>query len=280
MKKIVLGAILCVLGAFGNAFADTTTSRLGLTKPDIGGTGWGIKMNNNLDILDSSSTLQSGVNTFSSSATFNSSVFISSLAVTNFNTVNSTATTSVVIGSFYAKNVQVSSNTILQNATFYSGAPILVSTYVAFIPSNLGIKGTGTNDNADTGTYGEYFTSTTATSLNCAPTGNYFDLGSVTLTAGDWDIAGQCAFNQNGATATNTECGISTTAGNSSTGLSSGVNSVRGTSPSATADSGSSIPSVRQSISATTTFYLKGKCAYSAGTLQTAGSRISARRVR
>jgi len=56
MKKLAALAITLSLMALGiepqNTFADTTTTRWGMTKPDVGSTNWGPKINSNYDIID------------------------------------------------------------------------------------------------------------------------------------------------------------------------------------------------------------------------------------
>lgn len=235
--------------------------------------------------IQSISSLQSGATFYVSSGTaldfHASTAAVVGLTVSSVTVTSSATFRSPVYMGAPASAVQISSNTILQNATFYSGnAPILISTYIAFTPTNLGIKGTPTNDNADVGSYGEYQSSTTTSQLNCAPTGQFFDLGSVTLTAGDHDIYVGACFINNGATAQYMSIGLGTTAGNSAAGLTEGDTLFNQLGTTAVYDQCFNVSGIRKSISSTTTFYLKIRCAYSAGTLQTIGSRISSRRDR
>lgn len=67
MKTKILIALLIAYG--GIAHADTYTPRMGLTKPTVGSTGWGPKINTDYDIIDSSVALQGQSNTFTSSQT-------------------------------------------------------------------------------------------------------------------------------------------------------------------------------------------------------------------
>lgn len=247
--------------------------------------GWG-SLSNHATVVDNNMTFlgafASRTDAVSKLVTMTNGTAIGAFAkVTTSNTIQMGGT-----GAFAARTSMttaiVSSNTVLPSATFYANAPILISTYIAFSPTNLGIKGTISADNADVGVVGEYFSSTTVSTLNCPASGNYFDLGSVTLTAGDWDITVISGFFRNAATASAIEAGVGTAGGNSGTGLVLDDSSVRGVAPTATTSDEVylSVPNVRKSISATTTFYNKAKCTYSVGTLQTEGSRISARRVR
>lgn len=55
MKKLL--AVLILILAAAGARADTTTPNMGLTEPSIGSAGWGVKINNNFGIIDSSAAL-------------------------------------------------------------------------------------------------------------------------------------------------------------------------------------------------------------------------------
>lgn len=64
--------------------------------------------------------------------------------------------------------------------------------------STGGIVGTTTNDNANAGSVGEYFSgSGNGVSLT---SGSYADIATITLTAGDWDVTGVAQFNPAGST--------------------------------------------------------------------------------
>lgn len=137
--------------------------------------------------------------------------------------------------------------------------------------------GTATNDAAAAGEEGEYSTnSASAVSLS---TGTNADVTSVSLTAGDWDVAGFMQFNPAGTTVLSAiQCAINTTSatfpsvpgegrfllqGPLGTGLSQYVNTgVK-----------------RISISSTTTVYLVGLANFTTSTC-TAHGFIRARRVR
>jgi hypothetical protein len=145
--------------------------------------------------------------------------------------------------------------------------------------STQGIIGTITNDNAAAGNVGETMRSYAA-AINLVTSDAYVDVASISLTAGDWDITAVVAMYGNGATTfTATRYGISSTSGNSATGLSEGDN--QGISPvtSNTADHTFTIPNYRVSLSGTTTYYLKLRGTFT-GTVPQSAGRISARRVR
>lgn len=144
------------------------------------------------------------------------------------------------------------------------------------------LRGTATNDSAATGFVGEAVRSAVADSAAVSMTGSdqYTDVTSISLTAGDWDVTGVIGFTANGATVNECRIGISSTSGNSGTGLSFGDNVVStGAQPTASTDSAGYIPQYRVSISSTTTYYLKARMNYSVATPKAYG-RISARRRR
>lgn len=146
----------------------------------------------------------------------------------------------------------------------------------------VSIRGTTTNDSAATGFVGEVVSSTAGTQ-NAAATGTYDDATSISLTAGDWDISAVGDYENNTATWSEINLGISTTSGNSGAGLSTAVNFVRSYwTSSATNPLGLTltIPAYRVQLSATTTYYLKRRFVFSVGTPRTTASYIFARRVR
>lgn len=144
----------------------------------------------------------------------------------------------------------------------------------------VGIRGTGTNDSAVAGDYGEYISSATSSDKSFPGTGTYGDLLSMTLTAGDWDITAQAYGNANGATVVQMSCGISTTTGNSSVGLIPGdTQGYYGPVPSATASGACVVANVRKLLTAATVIYMKMNASFSVAT-PTSGARFSARRMR
>jgi hypothetical protein len=110
-------------------------------------------------------------------------------------------------------------------------------------------------------------------------TGAYGDLASISLPAGVWDISAVLYAAINTAGGLNVvQCGISSTVGNSATGLNIGDNLSAGLPPTGTADTNVCIPQFRVVISATTIYYLKYLAAFSSGSPNARG-RISAVRV-
>jgi hypothetical protein len=140
------------------------------------------------------------------------------------------------------------------------------------------IPGTATNDNAAAGNVGEVLTATVSNlALTTATPAN---VGSVALTAGDWDVRGDVWFNAGGTTVTATaRAALSTTSANfPGSGTDGGDNQVL---PNATAGNSPVLPvgPERYSVAGTTTVYLVCQAAFTTSTLQGNG-KITARRVR
>lgn len=140
---------------------------------------------------------------------------------------------------------------------------------------------TATNDSAAAGQIGEYLVSSVVSGSAVSLTnGNWVDITSLTLTAGDWDVSGIVRVTNGTAVAmTYMDAAISQTSGNSSTGIIAGNNNAEGPPSTAAYDVTQIIPGYRQSVSTGTTIYLKANVGFSSGTPKGFG-RISARRVR
>lgn len=139
------------------------------------------------------------------------------------------------------------------------------------------IRGTTTNDSAATGFVGEYISATATT--NCPATTTWGDGASIALTAGDWDVTVVANCDTNAATVTLFKFGVSTTTGNSTSGLSSGDTTIDVIPNSGSSEAGASIPNARFLLSASATVYFKLSATFSGGTPRIY-NRISARRVR
>jgi hypothetical protein len=161
------------------------------------------------------------------------------------------------------------------NPGLASGAPVKASQ----------ITGTTTNDNAAAGFIGEFITATVATPGGALSTGTTANVGSISLTAGDWDIANMVNFLLTAATVTLLQAGPSLTtatlpsqaggAGLGTDGLSTFPFNAT------TASVIVQIPAtiVRLSIAATTTVFLTVQATFSVGTVSAYGT-IRARRAR
>lgn len=154
--------------------------------------------------------------------------------------------------------------------------------------STAGIVGTTTNDSANAGAVGEFIcaqvtnggsptgcatNSSTPVSLTSNTPAN---VTSVSLTAGDWDCRGNVVFNNGGTTVTTQSTGsINTTSATNNTLQFANY------SPPSTAglNPAFAVPTVRESLSATTTVYLVVNNVFSTSTSAAYG-RIECRRVR
>lgn len=169
------------------------------------------------------------------------------------------------------KNSTISGNVLYSSMT---GTHFTASTATI---TNL--RGTVTNDNATTGSVGEYLSAAVTTNTSF-PTSNQFgDAASIAITAGDWDIDASIMSTANGATVTGWDVGLSTTSGNTSANLIYGSNVLQQVVPNATYNTAMSLPAVRMSWNESKTIYLKVRAVYSAATPQYV-CRISARRRR
>ena len=146
----------------------------------------------------------------------------------------------------------------------------------------MAVKGTGTNDAAAAGFVGEYVESVVG-AANTAANSTVYDVTSISLTAGDWDVSGMVDYISSSSTWTSVRAGISTTTGDFSTGLVSGSNvflASWGSSSTTPTEHSVWVPCYRMSLTTTTTVYLKGMVAFSGGQPTIRGARLSARRVR
>lgn len=109
-------------------------------------------------------------------------------------------------------------------------------------------------------------------------TGQWFDVTSISVTKGDWDISVMGGNYANGATVTSIGMGIGTATGNSGTGAVEGDTFGYGPIPTATSNATVAMPPKRVHVAATTTYYLKCISSYSGGPPKAYG-RITATRV-
>lgn len=141
------------------------------------------------------------------------------------------------------------------------------------------LVGTTAADDASAGVVGEAFRSAQdATSFSDSTL--WVDACQVNLTAGDWDVTLVARAILNGATMTAWDIGISSTAGNSGSGLTRGDNWLQSAyPPTGVADASLTIANFRVNQASSVTWYAKMRATYSAGTPQYS-VRLSARRVR
>lgn len=146
--------------------------------------------------------------------------------------------------------------------------------------SGVAVLGTNTNDSAASGFIGEVISSSVA-NVNAATSGTYGDLTSITLSAGDWDVYIIGGWNQSGSTWQATRFGISTTSGNSTTGLTFGQtefnNSFASSATTPTLVSANLGP-VQFQLTGSTTVYFKYRSTYTGGPPTASGTIIARRR--
>lgn len=148
--------------------------------------------------------------------------------------------------------------------------------------SVLGIVGTTTNNNATAGSVGEYVSSTVGPgSLIALTSPTAANITSISLTAGDWDVAGIVGFG--GISGTSVVAFVGANASESSGGISPSIGIqvlMNGsTQISTVADMTAALPVYRYSFAITTTMFLVARANYTSGSIGAYGT-ISARRVR
>lgn len=171
-----------------------------------------------------------------------------------------------------------------------SGAPVLANTptlvtpilgaatatSLAFSPTTGGIIGTTTNDNAGAGKVGEFISSNIVSGSAVSLTNNTAaDMTSISLTAGDWDVVGNCSFTVGGlCTAV-----IGWISATSATVPDPSLYSQVAATTAELSNTGVDAPVVRFSLSGTTTIYISALSAFTTSTVTVCGN-IQARRVR
>lgn len=146
----------------------------------------------------------------------------------------------------------------------------------------VSIKGTNTNDTATSGFVGETALANQTTFTAFPTSGNFGDLTSLSLTAGDWLVWGIYEFLGNGGTTSEFQIAITTTSGNSTSGFTNGLNNFQYRGPTSftgTNDTPISTGAIRFSLSGTTTIYLKYEATYTS-TAPSASGNIRALRIR
>jgi len=142
--------------------------------------------------------------------------------------------------------------------------------------------GTTTNDDALAGHVGEHQVSVVASGSAVAlTTGTPANITNLSLTAGDWDVAGEVWFNPNASTViTQSIAAINTTSGTLPTDPGTGVALARQSGTEVTGVAGVvSVGPCRISIASTTTVYLVAQSAFTVST-NAAYGKLRARRMR
>lgn len=145
--------------------------------------------------------------------------------------------------------------------------------------SASGIIGTTTNDNANSGSIGEFPSPSNLTNVSVT-TNTPFNAASISLTAGDWDVQGCIYYLAASTTTWNIIfASINTTSAALAGYPGPGITSLSATFPTGPSSEEICSPVVRESVAITTTAYLVGQASFSTSTL-TANGYIRARRVR
>jgi hypothetical protein len=141
-------------------------------------------------------------------------------------------------------------------------------------------NGTATNDNAAAGEIGEYTTASQGTP-QALTTGTALTIISVSLTAGDWDVSGTLSYAYAATTVAQTLVADISLTNNTLDGTLGRLNSFNFGSAGIVPNGGFTMnsPTVRLSLSATTTVYLVAQTTFTTSTA-TATGFIRARRVR
>jgi hypothetical protein len=145
--------------------------------------------------------------------------------------------------------------------------------------TKVDIRGTNTNDSAAAGFVGEVISSQVTTLTNFPATGTYGDFTSISLTAGHWNVTAIGEVIAASGVSTDMLLGVSTTSGNSSTGLAIGTSRLYVSNLVSSQYMTHTVPNVQIKLSATTTVYFKYNMTFASGTPQIRGE-IRAIRVR
>ena len=149
--------------------------------------------------------------------------------------------------------------------------------FTSTIKPIAGIIGKSDGAAVTAGNVGETIESVSALS-NYPGTATYGDGASIPLTAGKWSISAVSASSINGATCSAVALGISSTAGNFSTGLVTGSTFVNAPPPAAAYNIGQAIPAVIVNLNSSVTYYAKVLAVFTAGNPQYL-TRITAIRI-
>ena len=146
--------------------------------------------------------------------------------------------------------------------------------------SGLGLQGTSTNSNAVAGNVGEFVDSGAVSGTYTVST-TVYNVTSISLTAGDWDVYGSCQMIPSTFNTNNYSGGINTTSATIPANglLSKFIIAINGTGPTGLGDNIQKCFS-RISISSTTTVYLCSQAQWAGGSAPTYSCQLAARRVR
>ena len=213
-----------------------------------------------------------------------SAVFAGAVTATSFSGDGSALTalnaTNLSSGTVAAARMPALTGDVTSSAGAVSTTAAATQANIVTLSKSTGVAvhGTNTNDSASAGYVGEVkdagvtFSSAVSISNNTLT-----DVGTVSLTAGDWDVSAHICFTGASAT-TGQELYVSTSTGSPS-GSSSRYSQIFGEQTSVGEDQCLTLNPFQVSISSTTSYYLVGNYIYSAGTGKIYGN-LHARRMR
>lgn len=292
VNSIIAGAGVTISGATGNVTVSVTTNgvTLGQLAQQPANT---VLANATGSTANVTAFTVPGCSTSSSALTWTSGTGFTCNTTVNASTLGGTAAASYALlasptftgtpaaptATAGTNTTQIATTAFAQNAVTggaNAGAFTTLSATGLITPSSTaGIKGTSTNDNANAGSVGEY--QMAASASTAITTGTTTNIVSLPLSAGDWDVSGVVNYvPAAGTTTTVSYTGIST-----SSGALQSIGSITQYPFTAPAGTQQTIPTptVRVSVSATTTVYVVANVTFSGGTCNTLGF-VRARRVR
>jgi len=226
-------------------------------------------------------TLNATSSTASSSTTTGALVVTGGVGVGGGMNVGGTATVGGLVTSSATINGGAINGTSIGGTTASTGTFTTIQATSTITPSTTaGIVGTTVGDNANSGSVGEFLTTTnnSATSLS---NNTYANAASLTLTAGDWDVWGFASIQGSTNNISNSVIAISTVSAPSSSNPGGYFQIFPGGSVYLMTGISGQAPLTRINVSSSTTIYLSVYAAFGSGTVSvSSGAKIFARRVR
>ena len=154
----------------------------------------------------------------------------------------------------------------------------LTSVQIGFSDNTKGIVGTTTNDSASAGYVGEYISSNVPQASGVSMTTNTdTNITSISLTAGDWDVNGNVYLEPTNINAFS-DGKIWTSTTSATKPNDSSVTGILGSSSIYFNAMSFTAPTIRVSVTGTTTVYLSARATFSAGTMTGYGNLTARRR--
>lgn len=206
-----------------------------------------------------------GTQTFSGAKTFSATLTMSG--------ANIVLASQKVTGSAAA----TTNGDLIRYEQLFGGNVTLNGNLIFTTPGTQGIVGQASATAVTAGNVGEVL-SASAVNQTQGTSNQWADITSKTLAAGHYLIFGQATMGAGSIASTTAQIGISTTTGNSATGLTLGSTMQEILPPTTTANSSGSVGFVEATLSGSTTYYLKHFAVY-AGTAGVSSGKIIAVRI-